>query len=48
MITVYRSPYKVGLIYVGTMFAQSRILVSEKAYDKLNYTVVLVYNKVRS
>ena len=44
MTTVYSSPYKVGLIYVGTMFAQSscRLLVSEIACGKFNYTVILV------
>ena len=44
MTTVYSSPYKVGLIYVGTMFAQSscRLLVSEVAFGKFSYTVILV------
>ena len=43
MSTVYSSPYKVGLIYVGTMFAQSscRLLASEMGYGKLNNTVIL-------
>ena len=44
MMTVYSSPYKIVLIYVRTMFAQSscRLLVSEIAYGKFNYTVILV------
>ena len=37
MTTEYSSPYKVGLIYVGTKFAQSRLLCSEVAYGKLNF-----------
>ena len=37
MTTEYSSPYKVGLIYVGTKFAQSRLLWSEVAYGKLNF-----------
>ena len=43
-MTVYSSPYKIVLIYVRTMFAQSscRLLVSEIAYGKFNYTVILV------
>ena len=43
MTTEYSSPYKVELIYVGTKFAQSRLLWSEIAYGKLNFrgTVIL-------
>ena len=37
MTTEYSSPYKVGLIDVGTEFAQSRPLWSEIAYGKLNF-----------
>ena len=42
-MTVYSNPYKIVLIYVRTMFAQSscRLLVSEIAYGKFNYTVIL-------
>ena len=44
MTTEYSSPYKVGLIYVGTKFAQSRLLWSEVAYGQLNFrgTVIRV------
>ena len=44
MMTVYSSPYKIVVIYVRTMFARSscRLLVSEIAYGKFNYTVILV------
>ena len=44
MTTEYSSPYKVGLIYVGTKCAQSRLLWSEVAYGKLNFrgTVIRV------
>ena len=42
LTTVYSSPYKVGLINVGTKFAPCRLIWSEIAYGKLNYTVVLV------
>ena len=44
MTAEYSSPYKVGLIDVGTEFAQSRPLWSAIAYGKLNFrgTVILV------
>ena len=44
MTAEYSSPYKVGLINVGTKFAQSRPVWSEIAYGKLNFrgTVALV------
>ena len=44
MTAEYSSPYKVGLINVGTTFAQSRLVWSEIAYCKLNFrgTVILV------
>ena len=44
MTTEYSSPYKVGLINVGTTFAQSRLVWSEIAYSELNFrgTVILV------
>ena len=44
MRTEYSSPYKVGLINVGTTFAQSRLFWSEIAYGELNFrgTVTLV------
>ena len=40
----YSSPYKVGLINVGTKFVQSRLVWSEIAYGRLNFrgTVILV------
>ena len=38
---MYSSPYKVGLINVGTELAQSRLVCSEIAYGKLNYKVIL-------
>ena len=34
-MTEYSSPYKVGLIYVGTKFARSRLARSRMAYGKL-------------
>ena len=39
----YSSPYKVGLINVGTKFAQSRLVWFAVAYGKLNFhgTVIL-------
>ena len=37
MIAEYSSPYKVGLIDVGTEFAQSRPLWSTIAYGRLNF-----------
>ena len=37
MTTEYSSPYKVGLIDVGTKFAQIRLAWSEIAYGKLNF-----------
>ena len=44
MTTEYSSPYKVGLIDVGTKFAQSWLTWSAIAYGKLNFrgTVVLL------
>ena len=44
MTTEYSSPYKVGLIDVGTKFAQSRLVWSAIAYGKLNFrgTVILL------
>ena len=44
MTTEYSSPYKVGLIDVGTKFAQSRLAWSAIAYGKLNFrgTVILL------
>ena len=44
MTTEYSSPYKVGLIDVGTKFAQSRPLWSAIAYGKLNFrgTIILL------
>ena len=44
MTTEYSSPYKVGLINVGTTFAQSRLVWSELTYCRLNFrgTVILV------
>ena len=43
MTTEYSSSYKVGLIDVGTKFAQSRLVWFEIAYGKLNFhgTVIL-------
>ena len=43
MTTEYSSPYKVGLINVGTKFAQSTLVWFEIAYGKLNFhgTVIL-------
>ena len=38
---MYSSPYKVGLISVGTELAQSRLVWSEIANGKLNYNVIL-------
>ena len=37
MTTEYSSPYKVGLIDVGTKFAQNRLVWSGIAYGKLNF-----------
>ena len=37
MTTKYSSPYKVGLIDVGTKFAQSKLAWSGIAYGKLNF-----------
>ena len=37
MTTEYSSPYKVGLIDVGTKFAQSRLAWSGIAYGKWNF-----------
>ena len=37
MTTNYSSPYKVGLIDVGTKFAQSRLAWSGIAYGKWNF-----------
>ena len=37
MTTEYSSPYKVGLINVGTKFAQGRLVWFEIAYGKLNF-----------
>ena len=50
MTTEYSSPYKVGLIYVGTKFAQSRLLWSEVAYGQLNFrgTIIRVRRFVAS
>ena len=44
MTAEYSSPYKVGLINVGTTFAQSGLVWSEVAYGELNFrgTVILV------
>ena len=44
MTTAYSSPYKVGLIDVGTKFAQSRLAWSAIAYGKLNFrgTIILL------
>ena len=44
MTAEYSSPYKVGLINVGTTFAQSRLVWSETAYSELNFrgTVILL------
>ena len=44
MTTEYSSPYKVGLIDVGTKFAQSRLPWSAIAYGKLNFrgTIILL------
>ena len=44
MTTKYSSPYKVGLINVGTKFAQSRLVWSEITYGRLNFrgNVILV------
>ena len=44
MTTEYSSPYKVGLINVGTKFVQSRLVWSEIAYGRLNFrgTVIRV------
>ena len=44
MTAEYSSPYKVGLINVGTTFAQSRLVWSEIAYGELNFrcTVILL------
>ena len=38
MTTEYSIPYKVGLIDVGTKFAQGRLAWSAIAYGKLNST----------
>ena len=50
MTTEYSSPYKVGLINVGTTFAQSRLVWCEIAYGELNFrcTVTLVRRFVAS
>ena len=37
MTTEYSSPYKVGLIDVGSKFAQNRLVWSKTAYGKLNF-----------
>ena len=37
MTREYSSPYKVGLINVGTKFVQSRLVWSEIAYGRLNF-----------
>ena len=42
MTTEYSSPYKVGLINVGTKFVQSRLVWSEIAYGKLNFRVIVI------
>ena len=48
MTTEYSSPYKVGLIDVGTKFAQSKLAWSGIVYGKLNFrgTVALVERSV--
>ena len=49
MTTEYSSPYKVGLINIGTKFAQSRPVWSEIAYGKLNFRgTIILLEKVRS
>ena len=49
-MTEYSSPYKVGLINVGTTFAQSRLVWSGITYGRLNFrcTVILVRRFVAS
>ena len=42
MTREYSSPYKVGLINVGTKFVQSRLVWSEIAYGKLNFRVTVL------
>ena len=42
MTREYSSPYKVGLINVGTKFVQSRLVWSEIAYGKLNFRVTVI------
>ena len=42
MTTEYSSPYKVGLIDVGTKFAQSRPVWSAIAYSKLNFRSIVI------
>ena len=46
----YSSPYKVGLINVGTTFVQSRLVWSEITYGRLNFrgTVILARRFVAS
>ena len=50
MTTEYSSPYKVGLINVGTKFVQSRLVWSEIAYGRLNFrrTVIRVKRFIAS
>ena len=43
MTTEYSSPYKVGLINVGTKFAQSRLVWSEIAYGELNFRCTVIH-----
>ena len=47
LTTVYSSPYKVGLINVGTKFAPCRPVLSQIVCGKLNYTLYYC-KKVRS
>ena len=50
MMAEYSSPYKVGLINVGTTFVQSRLVWSEITYGRLNFrgTVILARRFVAS
>ena len=48
MTTEYSSPYKVGLIDVGTRFAQNKLAWSEIAYGKLNFRDTVALNYCRN
>ena len=46
MTTEYSSPYKVGLINVGTKFVQSSLVWSEVAYGRLNFRGAVIRVKM--